>query len=131
MIMCPKCGEDAQVYSGHPDPEDQMYIRRRKCGNCGYRFITVEVISNTAIQGDGKHGGARARRPLNVPEGAENVCIKQITGKTLRPCETDGGKAYFHKWVQGVKSGNTFALIEYLDGTIDMVNPETVRFLDR
>ena len=48
----------------------------------------------------------------------------------LRPCEVDGDKAYFHRWVLG-DHATTFALIEFLDGTVSQVHPEKVRFLDR
>lgn len=131
MIMCPKCGGDAGVYNGIEDLTEPRYIRWRKCKSCEHRFITVEVITDADVQGDGKkHGGARARRRLVIPEGGENLFSKRKEEKTLRPCETDGGKAYFHQWVHHEKTG-TFALIEYLDGTIAKINPETVRFLDR
>jgi hypothetical protein len=48
----------------------------------------------------------------------------------LRTCEVDGDKAFFHMWV---KSGlpTVCAIIEYLDGTIDLVLPERLKFTDR
>lgn len=131
MIECPKCGGDAGVYNGFADQEELRYIRRRKCKLCEHKFITVEVISDTEIQGTGTHGGGRARKNPATPEGGENLFTKKRkTEQTIRPCETDGGKAYFHRWVQDERA-ITFALIEYLDGTVEKVNPETVRFTDR
>lgn len=59
-----------------------------------------------------------------------------------RPCEVDGRPALFHRWVdksQMVSIGsrrhtievirNTFALVEYRDGTVAKVEPERIRFV--
>lgn len=48
----------------------------------------------------------------------------------LRPCEVDGDKAYFHRWALDEHT-RYLALIEYLDGSVSLVHPERVRFLDR
>ena len=59
-----------------------------------------------------------------------------------RTCLIDGDKAYFHRWVEHsmmfYDSENkthvlhrAFALIEYIDGSVEMVNPERLRFTDR
>lgn len=45
-----------------------------------------------------------------------------------RPCEVNGRPAFFHRWVEEYALE---ALVEYLDGTIAMVKPESVRFTDR
>lgn len=58
-----------------------------------------------------------------------------------RPCLIDGNKAYFHRWVENSTIFNdsenkthvvhrAFALIEYIDGSAEMVNPERLRFTD-
>ena len=131
MITCPNCGMGAQVRGGFEDMDGLRYIRRRKCLTCGHRFITVEVITDTEVQGDGeKHGGARARRKPETPEGGDNLFFKRKEETTVRACETDGGKAFFHRWVLDEKA-ITYALVEYLDGTVEKVNPESVRFIDR
>ena len=46
----------------------------------------------------------------------------------LRPCEADGDKAYFHRWVKHER--RAYALIEYLDGTMAQVAPECIRFTE-
>ena len=130
MIMCPKCGCGAQVYGGFEDLDTLRYIRRRKCKACDYKFITVEVITDTDVQVNGTHGGARYRSSPTKPEGGENLFFKRKEEKTLRTCEVDGSKAFFHQWVQDGKAV-TFALIEYINGEVEKVNPERVRFTDR
>ena len=45
-----------------------------------------------------------------------------------RSCEADGDKAYFHEWVN--YDMRTYALIEYLDGSIAQVTPEYIKFTD-
>lgn len=59
-----------------------------------------------------------------------------------RPCEVDGVPALFHRWVEGSRVinldviafkmdvlHNTYALVEYRDGTVGKVEPERVRFV--
>lgn len=48
----------------------------------------------------------------------------------LRPCEVDGDKAFFHRWAEGGIM-KICAIVEYLDGTIHLAPPESVRFTDR
>ena len=50
---------------------------------------------------------------------------EQDSRSALRSCEVDGDKAFFHKW-----SVNDFAIIEYMDGSVELVHPERVRFTD-
>lgn len=58
-----------------------------------------------------------------------------------RPCEVNGTPALFHRWVEEARPvvrpaafrfveviHETFALVEYQDGTIGKVKPEAVRF---
>ena len=129
MMQCPECGLEATVYNGFEDLENNRYIRRRRCTSCGYRFLTVEVVSDTPLQGNGIHGGARTAGNYTTPEGGASVFFKKKDNST-RPCEVDGDKALFHRWVLDEKA-ITFALIEYIDGTVEKVNPERVRFTDR
>ncbi len=166
MMECPECGYEATVYNGFADLENNRYIRRRRCQSCGYRFITIEAISDTPLQGDGTHGGARKACNHATPEGGKSVFFVKKEEKTLRTCEVDGSKAFFHRWVQQenvilvaehfmrqedlqrtgdlcLKSGiipkgfkpqtvqHTYALIEYINGEVEKVNPERVRFTDR
>lgn len=56
-MTCPKCGDGSGVYNGFE--KDGNYIRRRKCLNCGHRFITVESVADIEVQGNGKRGGKR------------------------------------------------------------------------
>lgn len=58
-----------------------------------------------------------------------NKGAKDPRDKYLRPCEVDGDKAYAHRWVLD-ENAATFALIEYIDGTVELVHPERVRFTD-
>lgn len=59
-----------------------------------------------------------------------------------RPCEVDGRPALFHRWVEEGQVvnidhvfckmevvHNTFALVEYPDGTVCKVVPERIRFV--
>lgn len=58
-----------------------------------------------------------------------------------RPCLVDGDQAHFHCWVGldiiigGEEDATqvarrTYALVEYIDGTVEHVFPEKVRFTD-
>lgn len=64
----------------------------------------------------------------------------------LRPCLVNERKAYFHKWVDfskpipaGLTVGSapagiiayTLGLVEYENGEVTEVNPNSIRFLDR
>lgn len=130
MMECPECGYEATVYNGFADLENNRYIRRRRCQSCDYRFITIEVISDTPLQGNGMHGGARKPSNHATPEGGKSVFFNRKREDSPRPCEIDGDKAFFHRWVLN-ENAVTFALIEYIDGTVEKVNPERVRFTDR
>lgn len=66
-MECPNCGERTGVYGGGKSINGQ-YMRRRKCGMCGFKMVTLERIINVHVQGDGKWGGAR--KPLNLEERA-------------------------------------------------------------
>ena len=44
-----------------------------------------------------------------------------------RPCEVDGRPALFLKWTED-DNGHTYALVEYPDGVLDLVEPELIRF---
>lgn len=44
----------------------------------------------------------------------------------LRPCMVNGKKALFHRWVDAVDGG----LIEREDGSMEMVHPESIKFID-
>lgn len=51
----------------------------------------------------------------------------------LRPCLADDKPATFHRWVDesGLLCCTTLALVEYPDGSVGMVKPELITFLDR
>lgn len=55
---------------------------------------------------------------------------KLDTRDHIRTCEVDGYMAFFHRWAEGGVLG-ICAIIEYIDGTVDLVQPERVRFTDR
>jgi hypothetical protein len=61
-----------------------------------------------------------------------------------RPCKVDGAPALFHRWAEDdevLLTANakeivdvirqTYALVEYQDGTVHMVAPELVQFTDK
>ena len=54
-------------------------------------------------------------------------------GKHERPCLADEKPATFHRWVDesGLLCCTTLALVEYPDGSVGMVKPELIQFLDR
>lgn len=58
-----------------------------------------------------------------------------------RTCLVDGDRAYFHGWVEqavifkdhrgeGHILKQTYALVEYIDGTVELTQPERLRFTD-
>lgn len=55
---CPRCSAKTGVYSGNLMFNGE-YLRRRKCPECGHRFITLERITSLEIQGDGKKRGGK------------------------------------------------------------------------
>nr|DAR24704.1 MAG TPA: hypothetical protein [Caudoviricetes sp.] len=44
-----------------------------------------------------------------------------------RPCFVDGRKALFHRWT--AYDIIDYAIVEYEDGTVDIVHPESIRFV--
>lgn len=77
---------------------------------------------------------------------AEQTLKKFAREATFRPCLANGKKAFFHKWIDvssvvppspmvgGAPGGTvkqTYALVEYEDGTINRCYPEEIKFLDR
>lgn len=51
----------------------------------------------------------------------------------LRPCYVKGVKALFHKWVKStdvLMHPFTKGIVEYEDGSIDMVSPYSIKFCD-
>ena len=54
-------------------------------------------------------------------------------GKHERLCLADDKPATFHRWVDesGLLCCTTLALVEYPDGSVGMVKPELIQFLDR
>jgi len=42
----------------------------------------------------------------------------------LRPCMVNGVKALFHKYIE------SDALVEYEDGTLDLINYKSIKFID-
>ena len=50
-----------------------------------------------------------------------------------RPCEVDGRPARFYRWHEGhtVEGYELKALVEYRDGIVALVKPESIRFTDR
>lgn len=68
--------------------------------------------------------------PANKPRKTRKVKKRLLPMAELqaRPCEVDGRPALFHRWVEEY---TLEALVEYNDGTIALVKPETIRFTDR
>lgn len=44
-----------------------------------------------------------------------------------RPCTVDGRPALFLKWAED-DNGHTYALVEYPDGVLGLLEPELIRF---
>ena len=66
---CPKCQNRTGVYNGFCN--EGKYIRRRRCPECGFKFITVERVVDIPIQGDGKRGGKRVGWIKELKNNAE------------------------------------------------------------
>lgn len=56
----------------------------------------------------------------------------------LRECVVDGETAYFHMWSNDSKYvpgrgviTSPVGIVEYEDGTVECVEPEDIRFIDR
>ena len=56
----------------------------------------------------------------------------------LRPCLAKGEKALFHRWIteEQIASGDLIkvkpkALVEYEDGTLDLVSYKNIKFIDK
>lgn len=54
-----------------------------------------------------------------------------------RPCYVDGRKAMFHQWVQDAPRlssvgslVSTLGIVEYEDGTVELVEPQAIKFAD-
>lgn len=74
--------------------------------------------------------------------GLRTQLCKECENTQTRLCEADGKPATFHRWVDedavhfsdGAPFGivrRTGALVEYLDGSVGIVRPELVTFLDK
>jgi len=49
-IRCPICGSmESKVYDSRGRKETNVFKRRRKCKDCGYRYTTEERIVNGEI----------------------------------------------------------------------------------
>lgn len=82
-----------------------------------------------------RRGGVVGKLNLGVDVKRCSECLSHI-----RPCLADDKPAMFHRWVE--ESGNvicadyirrtreTFALVEYPDGSVGKVKPELIMFLD-
>lgn len=44
MSACPKCGNKSSEVTHNKHQDDGSIQRRRKCGLCGFRFNTVEML---------------------------------------------------------------------------------------
>lgn len=52
---------------------------------------------------------------------------KEIPNAMYRPCFVDGRKALFHRWT--AYNVIDYAIVEYEDGTVDIVHPQSIRFV--
>lgn len=43
-LKCPKCGASTYVYDARYDETRQVFVRRRRCEKCDYRFRTAEKM---------------------------------------------------------------------------------------
>lgn len=89
--------------------------------------------------------------PAKMKRKPKRVRLLSMDECQHRPCEVDGRPALFHRWIEedrvitatnglghyipGTPAINvireTFALVEYKDGTIAKVKPELIRFTDK
>lgn len=51
----------------------------------------------------------------------------EIQNVMYRPCFVDGKKALFHRWT--AYNVIDYAIVEYEDGTVDIVHPQSIRFV--
>lgn len=51
----------------------------------------------------------------------------EIQNAMYRPCFVDGKKALFHRWT--AYNVIDYAIVEYEDGTVDIVHPQSIRFV--
>lgn len=51
----------------------------------------------------------------------------EIQNEAYRPCFVDGKKALFHRWT--AYNVIDYAIVEYEDGTVDIVHPQSIRFV--
>ena len=57
----------------------------------------------------------------------QDIFAKEIQDAMYRPCFVDGKKALFHRWT--AYNVIDYAIVEYEDGTVDIVHPQSIRFL--
>lgn len=55
VTKCPKCRGRMLVYNVRPNEYGEL-VRWRKCEDCGYRFVTAEIIDHEIKEGGGKNG---------------------------------------------------------------------------
>lgn len=47
MFTCPRCGGDSRAYARKKTEEKGTYGRYRSCIVCGYRFSTIERVTES------------------------------------------------------------------------------------
>lgn len=57
----------------------------------------------------------------------QDMFATEIQNAMYRPCFVDGKKALFHRWT--AYNVIDYAIVEYEDGTVDIVHPQSIRFV--
>lgn len=57
----------------------------------------------------------------------QDMFATKIQNAMYRPCFVDGKKALFHRWT--AYNVIDYAIVEYEDGTVDIVHPQSIRFV--
>lgn len=72
----------------------------------------------------------RRKKPAHsLTVGLRTQLCMECRGFYARVCVVEGDTALFHRWTDVL--GETFAIVEYQDGSVGKVKPELVTFLDK
>lgn len=62
-----------------------------------------------------------------IKEALINYKLQDMQNTMYRPCFVDGKKALFHRWT--AYNVIDYAIVEYEDGTVDIVHPQSIKFV--
>ncbi|MFV0351212.1 MAG: hypothetical protein ACK5JF_02725 [Oscillospiraceae bacterium] len=145
--ICPKCKKSMkslhiQIGCNALSPQMQEYTEARglKEGDC---FETADLAEWCAEKRGNNEKIVNAKSPTLGPLSSPMKKKSDNPRTGMRPCEAKGRPAWFHRWVErsrvvgpafhGDHGGvvtNTFALVEYEDGTISEEFAYNIHFTD-